>query len=391
MDGLDLSLGTGIASLLQRRPDGTEPPRRRRPKLLSPFMLVVVLPTLLSAIYFLFLASPQYVSEAQFVVRGQGTSSPGMLSSLLQTAGGSTASEDTYAVQDYMMSRDATVRLVQTVNLKTMFARRDADPIARFPNSFTGHSFEHFYRYYRRHVMADLDTTTGISTLTVRTFRPADSRLVAIDLMVAGEQLINRMNERQRQNTISSSAREVADAEAQLRQIGDRIASYRNRQALLDPMKQSVPMLKDINDLQTVLTTTRVQIAQLTASAPDSPLLPVYERRVAALEAQIARSSTGVTGSDTSLVPKITAYDELTIQQELDEKQLAGATTALEAAKTQADRQLLYLDEIVQPDLPDYADYPKGVASTLVIFASLAGLYLMARLLISGAREHQLV
>ena len=389
MDTLEFGL-RDVATSLLRAGERRRPPVRGR-SLNLPFLLLVMLPTLLAAIYFFAVASPQYVSEAQFVVRGQNNQSPGVLSSLLQTAGGGgSATEDTYVVQNYMMSRDAAKYLIRTQDLQAVFDRPGADLLARFPNPFHGRTFEHFFRHYQNQVVAELDSTTGISTLTVRTFRPDDSQRVASALLGAAEQLVNRMNERQRQNMISSSEHEVADAERALRDVAARIGAYRNREALLDPMKQSAPILKDINDLQTMLSTTQVQIAQLRASAPNSPLLPVYERRVQALQAQIASTGTAVTGSDQSLVPKITAYDDLTIQRELLQKQLETSTAALETAKVQADRQQLFLDAVVQPNQPDYAAYPRSLVSTLVVFVSALGLYLMGRLLIAGAREHRI-
>jgi capsular polysaccharide transport system permease protein len=239
-------------------------------------------------------------------------------------------------------------------------------------------------------VLADLDSTTGISTLKVITFRPEDSQHVAMALLNASEDLVNRMNARQRQNTISSSLKEVADAEDNLRNIGAELAAYRNQQAMLDPMKQSVPMLRDISDLQSLLIATRLQLAQIEASAPNSPLIPVYERRYTELQAQIARSKTAITGSDSSLVPKITIFDDLTLQQDLGEKQLESATTSLELAKAEADRQQLYIDEVVPPNLPDYPEFPRSLADVAIVFASLLGVFVIGKLVINGAREHRI-
>ena len=42
-------------------------------------IFVVVLPTLLAAIYFLLIASPRYVSEARFIVRSANQSAPSSL------------------------------------------------------------------------------------------------------------------------------------------------------------------------------------------------------------------------------------------------------------------------------------------------------------------------
>ncbi|WP_418610343.1 capsule biosynthesis protein [Gluconobacter cerinus] len=345
---------------------------------------------MLTAIYFGAFASPQYISNAQFVVRGQTTQSGSMLAGLLQ-GGSSGATEDTYAVQDYLMSRDAAELLIENDSLKSIYYPPKADALARFPNFYSGKTFEHFYAYYQRHVIAELDTTTGISTLSVRTFNARDSQKVAQSLLIAAEQLVNRMNTRQRVNTIAASMKEMEDASQRLSAINARLAAYRNEIAMLDPAKQSQPILKDIASLQTILITTRMQIAQLEQSTPDSPLIPVYKRRIDALNNEISLAATHVTGTSNSLVPKISGYDDLIFQRTLLEKEVSAAASAVEAAKVQANRQILYLDEVTQPNLPDYASYPRGVANTAIVFVITFGLYLMVMLLIGGAKEHKLV
>lgn len=355
------------------------------------FCSFVVLPTVVSAVYFAVFASPQYVSEAQFIVQGQHNQSNLMLAGLLEAGGGGSASEDTYAVQDYVTSRDAAELLLRTENLGAAYQTPAADALARFPNFYSGHTFEHFYAYYRRHVIAELDTTTGVSTLQVRTFNAQDSQRIARALVTAAENLVNRMNDRQRENTIAASEKELNESIQKLSEANKKIDAYRDEIAMLNPNLQSQPVLKDIAALQTTVTTTRVELAQLQRSTPNSPLIEVYKRRLAALDAEISHAETGITGSDASFVPKISGYESLVFQRTLYEKEVSAADAGVAAAKLQADRQLLYLNEITQPNLPDYAAYPHAVANVAVVFATMLGLYLMAMLLISGAREHKLV
>ncbi|NVN45136.1 capsule biosynthesis protein [Asaia siamensis] len=351
----------------------------------------VVLPTAMSAIYFAAFASPQYVSEAQFIVRGQHNQSNIMLAGLLEAGGGGSASEDTYAVQDYLTSRDAAELLLRTENLGAAYQSPTADALARFPNFYSGRTFEHFYAYYRRHIIAELDTTTGVSTLQVRTFSAHDSQNAARALVRAAENLVNRMNDRQRENTIAASEKELNASIRRLLEVNKKIDTYRDEIAMLNPNLQSQPVLKDIAALQTTVTTTRVELAQLQRSTPSSPLIEVYKRRLSALDAEISHAETGITGSDTSFVPKISGYENLIFQRTLYEKEVTAADAGVAAAKSQADRQLLYLNEITEPNLPDYAAYPHAISNIAVVFATTLGLYLMAMLLISGAREHKLV
>jgi capsular polysaccharide transport system permease protein len=228
-----------------------------------------------------------------------------MLNSLLQTAGMSRAPDDTYAVQDYIMSRDALANLIQNQALRKVFDHPAIDPLSRFPPFLGGDTFEHFYYYYQKHIDVLLDTNTGVSTLTVRTFNPEDSRRIALALLTGAENLINRMNERETENAMRDARKEVGLAEQRVEDIATQIAQFRNREALLDPNKQSVPMLQSINDLQTLLSRANLQLAQLLVSSPHSPLVADYQHRVSALQAQIDDAKAKITGTDKSLVPKI--------------------------------------------------------------------------------------
>lgn len=351
----------------------------------------VIFPTLAATIYYVIFASPQYVSEAQFIVQGQHNQSSTMLAGLLEASGGASASEDTYAVQDYVTSRDAADLLRHTQNLDAVYDKPYADTLARFPNFYSGKTFEHFYKYYKNHVIAELDTTTGVSTLKVRTFNPQDSQRISRALVAAAENLINEMNARQRSNTITASSKELELSLQKLDGVNKKIDFYRNKIAMINPMLQSQPILKDIASLQTAITTVRVQLSQLQHSTPNSPLIEVYKRRVNALSLEISHVESGVTGSNTSLVPKISGYEDLIFQRALLEKEVATADAGVAAAKLQANRQLLYLNEISRPNLPDYAVYPHTIPNILIVFFSTASLYLMVMLLINAAREHKIV
>ena len=365
------------------------PPRRNRLKWFW-FALVVVLPTLCTAGYMIAFAADQYVSEARFVVRGPASQSVGMLTGLLQSTGLSHAQEDTYVVQDYMQSRDAMAELIKNDDLRAVYDRPEADPLSRFPLWSGWSSDEHLFQFFKSHVVAELDSTTGVSSLTVRTFRPGDSRGIALALLDTGEALVNRMNERQRENTVKQARNDVQEAEKRVTAVGLQIAEFRNREALLDPTKQSIPLLTGINELQMALVRTNLQLAQLTVATPKSPLIPDLRRRVDALQQQIDRARAEVTGSDSSLVPKITAFDSLALQQTFADKLLGSAIQSLESARIAAERQELYLETIVKPNLSDYPAYPKRVSTIAVVFASFLGLYICGGLILSAAREHRL-
>ena len=85
------------------------------------FMLVVVLPTFLAALYFLVIATPRYVSEAQFIVRSSTQSAPSAIGVALQGVGISPAQTDAFAVHQYITSRDSLRELSQRFDIAQPF------------------------------------------------------------------------------------------------------------------------------------------------------------------------------------------------------------------------------------------------------------------------------
>ena len=78
------------------------------------FLLLVILPTALVATYYYLIASDQYESSADFVVRrgDTPTRSPGATGALLGfSVSGAAAQTDALIIQDYLSSHDAVARL----------------------------------------------------------------------------------------------------------------------------------------------------------------------------------------------------------------------------------------------------------------------------------------
>jgi len=85
------------------------------------FLATVVVPTLLAIIYFGFIASDVYISESRFVVRSPERQSASPLGFILRGAGFSRAEDDAFAVQGFILSRDAMRALDEQLNIKQAF------------------------------------------------------------------------------------------------------------------------------------------------------------------------------------------------------------------------------------------------------------------------------
>lgn len=120
---------------------------RLRAALLVGFIL---LPSILAFVYYGFVASDRYVSEARFVIHTASKPSGvlGGLTALLQLAGLERSQDDAFAVRDYLISRDALRELNARLPLRPRYGVTDADFVARFPSIFYGETDEALFRYF---------------------------------------------------------------------------------------------------------------------------------------------------------------------------------------------------------------------------------------------------
>lgn len=374
-----------LKALSGSRGSGTTGRRRRVPWV---FLIVVALPTLISAAYFLMFATPRYVSDARFIVRSPAQEGPNALGVALQGVGLGASQSDAFAVQEYISSRQAVDDLQARMNFRGMLAR-SGDALFRFPRLGEGDSREDLFKASRRFIDVGYDSTNGISTLRVRAFAPRDAQAVADALLDGGEQLVNKLNQRAADQAVTEGQRTIAEAEARLTAAQIELTAFRNREGFIDPTVSAAESAEVIGSLLSQLAPLRAEYDQLSRNAPQSPQLPSLTGRIAAYERQIATERAKIAGGAAALAPRVTDYERLEFERELAARALASANTALNAARTEARQQQLYLERVVAPNLPDKATEPQALRGVFTIFLSCLLAYGIGWLVWAGVREHQ--
>lgn len=352
-------------------------------------LLIVGLPTLLATIYFLLIASPRYVSEARFIVRSAGQNAPTSLGVALQGVGIAPTQTDAFAVHEYVTSRDGLAGLSRRYDIRDILAPPGVDAFSRFPRPWEGRSNEALYKGFQRFITVGYDSATGISTLRVEAFRPRDAQTLTEALLSSSEDLVNRMNERSSADAVSDALRSRDEARGRLSQAQQQLTAFRNREQFLDPAAAAAEGNELIGGLLAQVATLRADRAQLASEAPNSPQLPIFDSRIAAYTAQIASERAKLAGAAGSLAPKISIYEDLSLDREFADRELTQASAAVVSAEQEARRQKLYLDRIVNPSLPDEASEPKRWLSILTVFASTLLIYGVGWLVYAGVREHR--
>lgn len=364
--------------------------------LLVRLTLLIVLPTVVSVLYFDILAIDRYVSEASFVLRkpnalavgtgggggmessssGQSSSSGGIGSDI---GGSGLISDDSYAVRDFILSRDAMKLLEDKGGFREALARASGDPFWQFPGLLTGRTNEDLFELYLSMVSVEYDTTSDVTTLKVEAFDPSDAQRLADTLISGAESLMDHLNERARADAISVAKSRIDEARGEAMRALDKLTEFRAQQHFVDPTLLSKTVLDTITELSLRLVEASAELDVTTHASPTSPQVPLLHARVAALKAEIDRERAALAGGDGSLAPQISQYERLALQRDFAEDSLMGALTALEIARAQAERQEVYLDRVVQPNAADKPAMPRRVLWPLGVFLIGAILFWLFR------------
>jgi capsular polysaccharide transport system permease protein len=374
-------------------PEGSESVRQRAWRhfvAARAFLLIVVLPTVLTAAYFYLIAADQYQSEAHFIV--SSADKPAAPSSgfgeLLGLAGQSSQAESqASSVSDYLRSHDAVDALQTKIDLVKVFRSDRSDFLSRLrPETPTP---ETLLKYYRGKVNVHADHDTGITDLTVKTFSPRDSYLVATALLKLGEQRVNEMNARSYEDSVRASRNRLTQAEDAVAAIQSRMTRFRQSNADIDPQGSGAAQIKLVSDLNASLAAARAQLQSMGATiGHSSPQYVALQRQVKSLSGEIAVQSAKLSGGSTNIASSLGGYEDLRIRQEFAGKRYEAAAAALDKAEQEARDQQLYVVRVVNPNLPVKALYPeraKVVATTLI---GLFLVYCIGWLILAGVKEH---
>lgn len=362
--------------------------QRRASWLRLAFIVLVIVPTLLSTFYYTLIASPRFVSEAQFSITKAANSKPSGLDAILRSFGASQTVDDTGIVTGYLMSRDALEAAMKELPIREIFSRREADLFSRFPRFWRGDSFERLFDYFQDRVSVIQDPKTGLSLLRVETFRPGDSQALAEVLLKLAENAVNGLNRRMEKDSLDMAWSELSRAQQKLVDAQQVLTEFRNRELLVDPTKSSTASLDTITKLSGDLALIQAQKQQIETTAPASPAVRSLGARVEALQSQIADERARLAGGDSSLAPTVSKYERLTLLRNLAEKDVVAAQGALEVARQEIQRQHLYIQKPIVPNLADESTEPQRLRAIVTVFVTGFMIFAFIWILAVGAGEH---
>lgn len=365
--------------------------RRRRLKvalLVARLAFFVFLPTFIAGFYFFRMATPMFATHTEFVIQqAESQAGPGGLGGMFSGTMLATT-QDAVAVQSYLTSREAMLRLDEDLGFRNHFASPDIDALQRLE---AGASYEAAYKIYQKRVKLSFDPTEGIVRMEVVAADPQTSQAFSQALLSYAEEQVDHLTQRLREDQMRGARDSFDDAEAMVRAAQTRVLELQQARGVLSADLEVSSLMSQISALEVELNTETLRLQELLDNAqPNQSRVAILEANIARLSGLIEDLRGQMTEGDANGASLALISGELVIAQaDLETRQLmlSQALQQLETARIEANRQVRYLSTSVSPIAPDEASYPRAFENTFLAFLVFAGLYLMISLTASILRE----
>ena len=363
--------------------------RRKLIQLATRLAFFIVLPTMLVSYYYYRVATPLYVTHTEFLIQKAegGGSSAGGLGGLLGGSSFATVQES-ITVQSYLESREAMLRLDEELGFRAHFSSEDIDPLLRLaPDA----SVEQMYSTYLRSLTIGYDPTEGLIRMEVLAADPQVSQAFSEALIAYAEERVDQMSSRLREDQMSGARESFEEAEARSLGAQMRVLELQEQRGVLSAEAEVSQVFSQIASFEMQLAQERLRLSEITAaSRPNPTRVRVAEANISRFEAVIDDLRASLTDEGQGEVSLARIQSELVIAQaDLETRQLmlTEALQAMESARTEANRQTLYISMGVFPIAPDEAAYPKAFEKTLLALVVFSGIYLLISMTASILRE----
>lgn len=337
--------------------------RSRHRGLLLSLALVILLPLGLTALYLMVLARDQYASSTGFTIRQEETGSASdLMGGLVQVFGGGTPGNSDLLFE-YVQSQELVQRIDDRFGLLAHYgANWPTDPLyALWPSA----TIEDLVWFWGRMVKVTYDKSSGLMLVEVRARDPQSAQTISHMIVEESEAMINRLNETARRDTTRNAEADLAAAIERLRTAREALAEFRVRTQIVDPQADIQGRLGVLNNLQQQLAEALIDHDLLlqTSDAAD-PRVQQAKRRIEVVQNRIREERRNFTEQDVTVdqtdYPRLIAqYESLLVDQTFAETTYQASLMALDAARSNASRQSLYLASFIQPTIAQRAAYPE--------------------------------
>ncbi len=308
-----------------------------------------------------------------------GAAAAGILGAITGIGGGGTASEPDILFE-YIRSQEIVAAVGREIDLRAIYNREPDDVVFALGEDA---SIEDLVRHWNRMVDVTYDNHSGIIRVRATAFTPEDARTITRAILEKSTTLVNHLAEQARTDAIRFAKVDLDEAEAHLRDLRQKLASFRREHRMVDPQADVEGQMGLLTALQEELAKALVERDMLlTYAEPADQRVKQAERRIIAISDRIEdeRANLGVpdaasgaaSGPGGAMPEVVGDFEALKVDLEFASQAYTQALANLTLARAEARRQSRYLAAHVEPTLAESSLYPRRA-----MLSGLTGLFLL--------------
>lgn len=361
--------------------------RRKSMLLLTRLAFFVGLPTLICGWYFYNVATPMYATKSEFLIIANDGAGAGGMGGLLSGTQFAT-NQDAIAVQSYLMSKDAMLRLDQDVGFRSHFSQDWIDPIQRLDDTASN---EASYKLYKKNIEIGYDPTEGVIRMEIVAADPAVSAQYTKALIKYAEERVDSLSQRKREDQLEGATAALEEAEAARRDAQLRLVELQQVSQVLDPEGRIASLRQQIGNVEVQIQERELQLqALLDNPRPNQAKVEGARgdiRRLNDLLARLQADMTQASEGENSLAQLSSEIQMAQADLATRDLMLQEALTSLSQTRREANAQVRYLQTAVEPVPSQDPTYPRKFENTILAFLIFGGIYLLISLTASILRE----
>ncbi|WP_267523143.1 capsule biosynthesis protein [Campylobacter sp. MG1] len=355
-------------------------------KFITSFKIIIVL-SLISLIYFAFIASSRYESTAIIGVKSTSTTTD--TSSLIPIIGlTSSSKEDLMYLKEYINSYDMLAILQKDINIKAMYEGK-IDYELFLKNLDVK---EDFLKYYQSRIKVVYDDITGLLSIKINAFSPEDSKKIADTILKESENFINEISHKIAREQMSFAKEELEKASLELSKAQDEITVFQNNNALIDPTNQTKTQLEIASKIENKIIEKEVELSSLSSYLnSNTPQIQAIKSEINSLKYQLDNEKSKLTSKEhkNKLNTLIFEFSNLTFKLKFAEDAYKIALNSYQNSKLEASKKLKQLIIISKPNISDIPTYPNTIYNTLSILFILSLIFGIFKFSLSILEEHK--
>lgn len=355
----------------------------------NPLLMIVSLVWLVLAIYISFIQTEGYQSTTKFVIEKSDSSAKSMLNLGILTNSYTNNSSDAYLLIDYLKSQIILDYLNQTLKFSQYYQNEDIDYFSRLSlNADNKHKLD----YFNKKLTINFDEITHEVSMSIIAYDPYFSQKILKKLLFKSQEFINKITNASAKKQFEFSKTQLKRAQAKLKNMESKIASFQNRHNMYDP-SIVIQMINEINvGLHEKLVKKQTELYSVQSyMQPSTFKITQLKDEISAIKRQIKDETRSLIGGQTKnkqLNLLLIESKELELELKFAKDEYQAAQKAVDLSYIDMKKEQNLLVEILPPNKPDNPISPNRPYELITYFIVLLMAFFLIKMIKLIVMEH---